>query len=159
MSTPRGRRASNRTTGGVPAATRGTGRPGVRWTEFAAVDNQLHFHPDPRLGGIAILVLMRRSALRPAGVHLRDPASQTWWRAVGLDELPPGTWVRLSDPAARPVPVEVLRTARTMCVRWLGDDGEPVEPSTWDRSRIAAARVAMPTRDTRPSPSARSGST
>lgn len=112
-------------------------------TEFAAVDNQIHFHPDPRLGGFAILVLLRRSALRPAGVHLFDGGSRTWSKAADVDQFPQGTWVRLRDEGGRALPVEVLRTTRAMCVRWLSPDGEPVEPSSWDRARTTLARAAM----------------
>lgn len=118
-------------------------RRGARPAEFAAVDNQIHFHPDPGLGGLAILVLHRRSALRPAGVHLLDPASRRWWRWADLDGLAPGRWVRPRDERGRTVPVEVLRAAPATCVRWLDEGGRPVEPSTWDRGRVAAARSAL----------------
>lgn len=110
--------------------------------EFAAVDNQIHFHPDPGLG-LAILVLHRRSALRPAGVHLLDPTSRRWWRWADLDELRLGSWVRPRDERGRPVPVEVLRAGPATCVRWLDEGGRPVPPSTWDRARVAAARAAL----------------
>lgn len=125
---------------GPPRTQRDRSGPG---SAFAAVDNQIHFHPDRRLGGFAILVLLRRSALRPAGVHLLDVDTHTWWKAAGLDELPPGTWVRLHDDGGRPLPVEVLRAARAICVRWLDRDGKPVEPLSWDRARAPMAQAAV----------------
>ena len=118
-------------------------RAGSAPTEFAAVDNQIHFHPDRRLGGFAILVLLRRSALRPAGVHLLEGATHRWWKAADVDDLPLGTWVRLRDEDGRALPVEVLRAARSVCVRWLGADGRPVEPSPWDRARSGAAQAVL----------------
>lgn len=134
-----------RTEDGGPSSRRSTQRAGARPgpAPFAAVDNQIHFHPDPRLGGLAILVLLRRSALRPAGVHLLDGTTHRWWKAAALEDLPPRTWVRLRDAAGRPLPVEVLRASRAMCVRWLGGDGAPVEPTAWDRTRIGAAQSAL----------------
>ena len=114
---------------------------------FAAVDNQIHFHPDERLGGFAILVLLRRSALRPAGVHLLDADSHRWWKAADLDDLPSDRWMHLRSEAGALVPVEVLRTGGGMRVRWLGSDDEPVEPAPWDRARRGQSSDVASTRE------------
>jgi hypothetical protein len=141
----------------TPVSTRDRGRM-VTWaqgrassvTEFVAVDNQIHFHPDERLAGFAILVLLRRSALRPAGVHLLDTESHRWRKAADLDQLPLHRWVHLRSAGGAPVPVEVLRTNDRMCVRWLGSDDGPVEPAPWDRTRRVSPATS-PGRARRPS--------
>ena len=116
-------------------------------TCFVAVENQMHFHPDRRWDGFGVLVLQRSSAIRAAGVYLA-PCDGGGWRRVADVRSVPNRWTRVRGRCGRFPPVQLRRTrSGEIAVRWLGADGRPVPPSTWDEAgmtpmqRLAASDV------------------